>query len=149
MRPSTKGAWRSDNFSTFTVNKVAGYTPPDSHEIELLGLFTITANSAKGYEMDFPFGGALQPVRWNGAIGDFITTVFTTLSGSPFNIADGDVVKSIYDSTSGSPVITLFLNGVQQIQLTDTTAGKITTGSPGMGFFIIPPPVPSPTLIMV
>jgi hypothetical protein len=74
-------------------------------------------------------------VRWNGALGDFITTVFTTISGAAFGVADGDIVKTIFDSTSGSPIITYFLNAVQQWQITDTTAGKITSGFPGMGFF--------------
>lgn len=134
----------SKHYSQITGRLFAGYLPPDSHEIELLLGFTISANSARGYEMDFGLGTGgnplnLVPVRWNGNLNDFTTTVFTTLSGSlNFAIGDGDVCKGIYDSTSGSPVITMFLNGVQQCQITDTTAGKIVSGSPGQGFFARP-----------
>ena len=126
------------HYSQITVSLTGGYTPPSTHETEALVGFTISAHSAKGYEMDFGFGTGLQPVRWNGAAGDFITSVFTTLSGATFGVGDGDVVKAVYDSTSGSPVITLFLNSVQQWVITDTTAGKIVTGSPGLGFFARP-----------
>jgi len=131
-----QGFSTTKHYSQLTVNKVAGYTPPDSQEIELLGLFTITANSAKGYEMDFAFGVNVQPVRWNGALGDFTTTVFTLVSGTPFQASDGDVIKTVFDSTSGSPVFIIFLGGVEQVRYTDTTAGKITSGFPGMGFFV-------------
>jgi hypothetical protein len=106
---------------------------------------TISANVMKGYEMNFQFGLAVQPVRSNGAIGDFSTTVFTDVSGAAFGVNDGDVVKIIFDSTSGSPVITMFLNGVQSYVITDTTAGKITTGSPGMSFFVRPGAGADPT----
>ena len=126
------------HYAQITINKVGGYTPPSTHETEVLVGFDITAHSAKGYEMDFAWGANLQPVRWNGALNDFITTVFTTVSGAPFLPNDGDVIKVIFDSTSGSPVITVFQNGAQQVQYTDTTAGKITSGAPGMGFFAAP-----------
>lgn len=130
------------HFSQITVNKVAGYEAPTtnsfSHEIEVLIGFTIAAHNAKGYEMDMGFEQSVLPVRWNGALNDFTTTVFTTLSGGTFTPVDGDIIKCIFDSTSGSPVITFVLNGSQVWQITDTTAGKITTGSPGMGFFARP-----------
>jgi hypothetical protein len=120
------------------MRQVVGYTPPSTQEVECLVGFTIAAHSAKGYEMDIGFGLNVQPVRWNGALNDFDTTVFTTLSGATFSLVDGDVLKTVYDSTSGSPVITMFLNGAQQWQVTDTTIGKILSGSPGMGFFARP-----------
>lgn len=134
----------SKHYSQITGRLVNGYLPPSSHEIEILVGFTITANNATGYELDFGLGTGgnplnFVPVRWNGPLNNFDTTVFTTLSGSlAFGIGDGDVCKAIFDSTSGSPVITMFLNGVQQCVITDTTAGKIVSGSPGMGFFARP-----------
>jgi len=124
------------HYSQITIHKAAGYTPPSTHEVEGHVGTVITAHSIKSYEMDFGFGLSLQPVRWDGAINSFTTTCFTTLSGNFFSVADGDVVKTVFDSTSGSPVITVFLNGVQQIQMTDTTAGKLVSGAPGVGFFI-------------
>jgi hypothetical protein len=130
-----QGFSTSKHFAQITINKVGGYVPPDSHEVEALVGFTISANSAKGYELTHPFGVNLTPTRFNGPLGNFDTTVFTTISGASFQVADGDIVKTIFDSTSGSPIMTVFLNGVQQWQFTDTTAGKILTGFPGKGFF--------------
>lgn len=126
------------HFTEFTVHKVGGYTPPSSHEIEQLGLFTIGPNSAAGYEMDFGFNAGIQPVRWNGLLNDFTTLVFTILSGTGFNIADGDVVRTEWEVVATNPVITVYLNTVQQIQYTDTTPGRIVSGSPGQGFFARP-----------
>lgn len=123
------------HYSEITVRKDAAYTPPDTHEIECLVGYTISAHSVLGYEMDFGFGLNIQPVRLQGAIGNFDTTVFTVVRGNYFAASDGDVIRCYFDSTSGSPIIYVYLNGVEQIVFTDTTAGKITTGSPGMGFF--------------
>jgi hypothetical protein len=123
------------HYAEITVRKDGGYVPPDTHEIEILVGYTISANSVTGYEMDFGFGNNLQPVRLQGSKGNFDTTVFTVVSGNYFSASDGDVIRAYFDSTSGSPIITMYLNGVQQIQFTDTTAGKYVSGSPGMGFF--------------
>jgi len=127
----------------------AGYTPTDSDEVELLLGFTISANNAKGYEMDFGFGTSLIPVRWNGGSGDFTTSVFTTTSGAAFSVADGDIVLGRFDSTSGNAVISLWLNpsgatpaaqmlNTPSVVYTDSTAGKILTGNPGFGTFVRP-----------
>lgn len=125
------------HYTQATINRKAGYTAPDTQEIELLVGFTLGSGVTAGYELDFWFGGTtLEPVRWN-AVGDYDFTAVTTVSGAwPGSLADGDVVKAVFDSSSGSPVITVYLNGVSQIVLTDTTAGKITSGSPGLGFFV-------------
>lgn len=128
------------HFAQFTVHKPGGYTPPSSHEIELHVGCTIGANSIATYEMMFPYDGAFLSVRWNGTYGSF-TYQFTgldTVSGDPANLAslaDGEVVRAEFDSTSGSPVITLKRNGATSLVITDTAAGKITSGSPGLAFF--------------
>ena len=126
------------HYSQIVIRKDAGYTPPDSHEVELLGLFDIAGHSAKGYELTFAWETDVAPVRWNGAAGDFDAGVCSVVSGTPFPAVDGDLVKAVFDSTSGNPLITLFRNGVQTVQWTDTSAGKILTGSPGIGFFARP-----------
>jgi hypothetical protein len=128
------------HFAQFTVHKPGGYTPPSSHEIELHVGCTIGANSIFTYEMLFPYDGSFLSVRWNGTYASF-TYQFTgldTVSGDPANLAslvDGDVVRAEFDSTSGSPVITLKRNGSTSLVITDTAAGKITSGSPGLAFF--------------
>jgi hypothetical protein len=115
-----------------------GYAPAVVPEVEAC-CFNITANNIKGYEIDCPMNGNVQPVRWNGALGDFTTTVFTDVSGAVFATATGDRIRVELDSTTGSPVITIYQNGVQKWKITDTTAGKITTALyPAMGFFCRP-----------
>lgn len=129
------------HFSQITIHKPDGaYTPPDSHEVEALVGFTIGANSARGYETDVLYNGSFGPVRWNGARGDYSDTVFTTVSGATFTVAHGDVLKTVFDSSSGSPVISYYLNGsgTPGWVVTDTTAGKIGSGSPGIGSFAHP-----------
>src|SRR6185369_6346569 len=140
----------SDNIATiqgrFTANKHfaqikcnrpdGAYTPPStSLEIECLVGFTIASGNAKGYEFDVIYDGTILLARWNGAQGDFTTSGFTTLSGSIPTLAHNDVLKVVYDATSGSPVMTVFKNSTQVWQVTDTQTGKITSGSPGIGFF--------------
>lgn len=128
-------------FSEITASKTGGYTPPDSHELEVLFMY-MAANSVVGYEMDFGFGQGVQPVRWNGAINDFTINGEAgwpdAQSGTAFagGLADGDVAKFVFDSTSGHPVITGYLNGSQVFQVADTSAGKIShVLYPGFGFF--------------
>jgi hypothetical protein len=124
----------------------SGYVSASSHEFEILGLFTIGAHSAAGYELDFVPGLILA--RWNGAQGDFTSDCFTTISGSYGTPGDGERVRAEFDSSSGSPIITIYsgtgavgsgLTGLtQQFKVTDTTAGKIVTGNPGQGHFYRP-----------
>lgn len=127
------------HFAQFTVKRSVGYAPPNTQEIELLVGFTLANGVASGYELDCWFGGStIQPVRWNnGASSNYDFGAVRTVSGSwPGVLSDGDVVRAVFDSTSGSPVITIFVNSVLRIVFTDTSAGKILSGSPGMGFFV-------------
>lgn len=96
----------------------------------------MSPTSVVSYEMNFWVSDTLQPVRWEDPPGTFNTSVFTTVSGGwAETLAEGDVIRVEFDSTSGSPVITVKLNGGTKVVYTDTTAGKITSGSPGFAFF--------------
>jgi len=113
-----------------TVFRQAGYTPPSTHEVELLLRFKVTSHSARGYEMDFWFGGSeLEFVRWNGPIGDF--TVLTSTGPGPGGLVTGDVIKA---QITGS-TITAYKNGNVIATCTDNT---FSDGNPGMGFFVRP-----------
>ena len=70
-----------------------------------------------------------QIVRWNVPYGDF-----TVLAGAahPPRPKTGDAMKA----TIVGNVITVFYNGKQIMQATDST---YATGNPGMGFFIRAP----------
>ena len=105
-------------------------TDLNTREAELLLRWSDSAHSATGYEINLHYLGAyVQIVRWNGPFGDF------TLIGGVTNITKpktGDVIKA----TIVGNVITVFYNGTQIAQATDST---YATGNPGMGFFIRAP----------
>jgi hypothetical protein len=140
------------HFIEFVVKRQAGYTPANSHEIEGLVGFDVSQHNARGYEWDFGIGQNVIVVRWNGAIDDYTVngdpngnlangkgwTDTPTGPGIPGGLNDGDRVRIVFDSTSGSPVMTLYVNGTQVYQVTDTSANKWTSGSPGTGYFARP-----------
>lgn len=113
-----------------TVFIGSGYTPGSTHEVELLLRFQITANSARGYEVDFSFGGSLvQIIRWDGTIEDFHPLGNTPTD--PGGLASGDVLNA----TMVGNLITVYKNGSSISTVTDNT---FADGNPGMGFFMRP-----------
>ncbi len=120
----------ADQYAEATLHVASGYTPPDSHEIELLLRFEITAHSARGYEINNGWNGAYsQIVRWNGALNDF---TYLTTNGPGFGaLVEGDVIRA---EAVGSK-ITVYKNGSEVMQATDSTWSD---GNPGMAFFIRP-----------
>lgn len=122
---------------TYLRPGAGAYTPPGSQEA-YPAFFVITAHSAKGYEFTVPYGdpagafsNGVDPVRWNGALGDFTdngsTPFITLISGSSFILQNGDVFRVELDPTGANPVFTLYLNAVQQWKFSDSSAGKITS----------------------
>jgi hypothetical protein len=120
----------ADHYAEATVHAVDGYTPPSSHEVELLLRFEITANSARGYEVLCGWNGAYsQIVRWNGPLDDF---TYLDTTGPGFGaLVEGDVIRA--EAVGGT--ITAYKNGEQVMQAMDATWSD---GNPGMGFFIRP-----------
>jgi len=120
----------ANHFAQATVHVSANYTPPSSHEVELLVRFEITAHSARGYEINCGWNGAYsQIVRWNGALNDF---TYLNPTGPGFGaLAEGDVIKA----TAVGSTITVYKNATQVMQVTDATW---VDGNPGMGMFIRP-----------
>jgi hypothetical protein len=125
------GEWGPDQTVTATVHS----QDPDTNcyqEVELLLRGTLTAHSAKLYEVNAravdDSNSYMTIVRWNGPQGDY-----TYLDGPPqgmnFGIKEGDTFMA---NITGD-VITVYLNGVQKLQTTDST---YATGSPGMGFYL-------------
>lgn len=111
-----------------TVFQQVGYTAPDSHEIELLLRFQITANNARGYEVDFiNQGGSISIARWNGPL-DNVTLLTSTGTGPGGLVTGDDVWADMIGST-----INVYKNGSLIQTCTDTT---YTDGNPGMGFFM-------------
>jgi hypothetical protein len=118
------GTWGPNQNVQSTV-KIIGL-PTQTLEVEVRLNTTITAHSITGYEIDCslnPSNPYLLIVRWNGPLANF--TPLT--SNAPVYCQNGDVLSA----ASNGGVITAFLNGVQEVQATDTT---YTGGSPGIGF---------------
>jgi hypothetical protein len=119
-----------NHFAQATVHVAAGYSAPDSHEVELLLRFKITAHVARGYEINCGWNGAYsQIVRWNGALNDF---TYLNPTGPGFGaLKEGDVIRA----TAVGSTITVYKNGAQVMQVTDTVWAD---GDPGIGFFVRP-----------
>jgi hypothetical protein len=124
------GTWGPDQ----TVQATIAVTNASSasnvfEEVELRVRTTITAHSITGYEINCSVSTNSQNfycqiVRWNGLLASF-----TILGGQSAHAKNGDIFKA----TINGSTITAYLNGVQIVQVTDST---YTTGSPGIGFFL-------------
>jgi hypothetical protein len=100
-------------------------------ELEIRLRSTITAHSSTGYECLFSArtssNAYVQIVRWNGPLGNF--TLIDARGGTAYALNNGDTIKcTINDST-----ITAYINGVQKLQITDST---YSSGKPGIGAYL-------------
>jgi FG-GAP-like repeat len=96
-------------------------------EVELHLRTTISPGSITGYEINASVVASnpyVQVVRWNGPLGNF-----TVINARPIAVHNGDTLGA---SIAGN-MITVFLNGVVQYTVTDST---FNSGSPGIGFFL-------------
>ena len=100
-------------------------------ELEIRLRSTVTANSSTGYECNFSARSSanayVQIVRWNGAFGDF--TLLDARGGSSMALHNGDTITCTIDGST----ITAYINGVQKLQVTDST---FSSGNPGIGAFL-------------
>jgi hypothetical protein len=133
----------TSQYVELTIKRTGGYVAPDTQEDEGLIFFTLAAGVSSGYEFDIYFAGTqLQAVRWNnGATGSYDFSAVTAVAGEdpnlwPGSLVDGDVVKVIGKIVGGSPKFWVYVNGALVKVLQDVTAGKITSGQPGFGFFV-------------
>lgn len=120
------GTWSADQQAQATVKLTTGISAC-CHEVELRLRSTITAHSAKGYEINCSVASGnpyIQIVRWNGPLGSFTYVNTTSAAGC----ANGDVLKA----TIVGSTITVYKNGTQILQGTDST---YTSGNPGIGFY--------------
>lgn len=125
------GTWGSDQLARATVYTV-NQTRALEEEVELRLRTTITAHSITGYEFDFRVTSDgsqyLVIVRWNGSLNNFtyLTPMSCTACGP--GLHNGDMVMA----TAVGPKLTLYINGRQFLQATDST---YMDGSPGIGFW--------------
>jgi hypothetical protein len=121
------GSWGPDQTVQATVRSVNQQTDSTIwEEVEIRLRSSMSAHTNTGYEILFelPPHNFCQVVRWNGPLGDW-----TSLGYLGSGVHNGDVVEA----TIVGHVITAYVNGVSQGQVTDST---YASGSPGMGFYL-------------
>ncbi|MGO8792583.1 MAG: hypothetical protein ACLQVL_35065 [Terriglobia bacterium] len=127
-----KGSWGPNQTVQATVHSVN----QDQHdkvaeEVELRLRSSMSPHNCTGYEVMFRCSKIPQAycniARWEGALGKF--SYVKKSEGSKYGVSNGDVVKA----TMIGNVLTIYINGVQMVQVTDNT---FTSGNPGLGFFI-------------
>jgi hypothetical protein len=128
------GTWANNQSAQGTVQIVTPLTVipgPCYQESEIFLRASISPHSVTGYEVNVGAWNTpssyIHVVRWNGSFGNFTTILSAT--GSQYGVKTGDIISA---RIAGN-VITVFINGVQKGQVTDST---YTSGSPGMGMYI-------------
>jgi hypothetical protein len=127
-----KGTWGPNQTLQATVRSV---NPNQDgkvwEEVELRLRSSISPHNCTGYEVMFRCSKILDAycniARWEGPLGKF--TMLKETRGSEYGVKDGDVVKA---SMIGN-ILSVYINGVQMIQLTDD---KFAGGSPGIGYYL-------------
>jgi len=124
------GTWGPNQTVQATV-KTINQNDSIFEELEIRLRSTITANSSTGYECNFSARSSanayVQIVRWNGPLNNW--TLIDSTGGTSHALNNGDTIKC---TISGS-TITAYINGVQKLQVTDST---YSSGNPGIGAFL-------------
>jgi hypothetical protein len=124
------GTWGPNQTVQATV-KTVNQNDSIFEELEIRLRSTITANSSTGYECNFSARSSanayVQIVRWNGPLNNW--TLIDARGGTAYALNNGDTIKC---TISGS-TITAYINGVQKLQVTDST---YSNGNPGIGAFL-------------
>jgi hypothetical protein len=112
---------------------VTGSAPTGSQEAELHILATTADGVASGYEFDISRdSNFVQFIRWNGDIDAFTQTgVFAASAG--YTPIHNDLLRIESVVTGTSVTLTAFINTVQVLQIVDNTAGRFSSGMPGIG----------------
>ena len=127
-----KGTWGPNQTAQATVRAVNPNQDGKVYEeVELRLRSTITPHNSTGYEVMFRCTKIPRAycniARWEGPLGKF--TMLKENWGSQYGVKTGDVVKA---SMIGN-VLTVWINGVQVVQLTDD---KFKSGNPGIGYYL-------------
>ena len=127
-----KGTWGSDQTVQATVHAVnPNQNGTVLEEVELRLRSSISPHNCTGYEVMFRCSKIPKAycniARWEGQLGKF--TMLKETYGSEYGVKDGDVVKA----TMIGKVLTVYINGVQMIQLSDD---QFPNGNPGVGYYL-------------
>lgn len=125
-------AFNSDQYAQGTTYRAIGYTPTTNHETELLLRFSITAHTARGYELLWSHDGWLIIVRWNGNLADF-TELSSTGGPISGDGADNDIIKF----TAIGTTLKAYKNSIEILSYnTVSDSPRWDTGQPGIGAWI-------------
>jgi hypothetical protein len=127
-----KGTWGPDQTVQATVHSMnPNQDGKVFEEVELRLRSSISPHNCTGYEVMFRCSKIPRAycniARWEGPLGKF--TMLKESYGSQYGVKDGDLVKA----TMIGKVLTVYINGVQMIQLSDDT---FPNGNPGVGFYL-------------
>jgi len=124
------GTWGPNQAAQATVHTV-NQNDRIYEKVELRLRSSLSPHKATGYEINFRClrtrEAYTQIVRWNGRLGSF--SIIKAATGQQFGVSDGDIVRA----TISGNTITSYINGVQVLQVTDSTYAD---GNPGMGFYL-------------
>jgi hypothetical protein len=128
------GSWGADQSAQGTIQIGTTATGPCYQESELFLRGSMSPHSIRGYELTVGSrnddNSYVLIVRWNGGFGNF--TILKKLTGATYGVKTGDVWKA----TVVGSTITVYINGVQKTQVTDST---FASGNPGMGMYLESP----------
>lgn len=125
------GEWGADQDATIVAYwgaRVSGM----NQEVEIRLRSNVAANSNTGYEILWGHGYDYdyhQIWRWDGGYNQF-----TSFYQEQHSTNNGDVLRATITGTN-PVVITTYINGVQAAQISDSSAGRFTTGNPGIGMY--------------
>ena len=125
------GTWSPNQEASATVYNTPDYPAEGAginHEMELHLRSTITAHSIYTYECTVSSTGPFI-VRWNGSRGNITYLTEVDLGFVP--LATGQVIRA----TVVGDVISIYQDGRLISRATDSSAQKLTSGAPGLGFF--------------
>jgi hypothetical protein len=136
------GMWGPTQTVSATVKILKAPTKSCCREVELRMRTKITRHRITGYEAYcsvMPENRYCHIARWNGPTGSYWN--FETAPTDAY-VVDGDVMKATISGTNPT-IITLYKNGAQILQATDTGApgggfgayGPFPSGNPGIGFY--------------
>jgi hypothetical protein len=136
------GTWGPTQTISATVKVVKAPTKVCCREVELRLRTTISPHTITGYEAYcsvMPDKRYCHIARWNGPTGSYWN--FETAPTDEY-VVDGDVLKATINGTNPT-IITLYKNGAQILQASDTGAagggfgayGPFPSGNPGIGFY--------------
>jgi hypothetical protein len=125
-----------------TVFKQVGYTPPGSHEIEILGRVSKPdATHTKAYELLYgtnDIGNYIQIMKWDGTVAqtgpEYFTEIDNFVDTSPPALHTGDILRGVFSGPNISYYLIPVATGIPQLIATANDSSH-ATGQPGLSFF--------------